>query len=120
MELAALLKPAPFVVQETGDPEQLLQDFKDYMKTFKKFLIATKVVGEHTASCKDCGACVQARATLELVGGKEITTLFEHVGGVLEKDTYDEAFKKVEEGILLQKTRQPRGSSYIPSCLREV
>ena len=85
MELAALLKPAPFVVQETGDPEQLLQDFKDYMKTFKKFLIATKVVGEHTASCKDCGACVQARATLELVGGKDITTLFEHVGGVLER-----------------------------------
>jgi hypothetical protein len=102
MELAALLKPAPFVVQETGDPEQLLQDFKDYIKTFKKFMIATKVVGEHTANCKDCGACVQARATLELVGGKEITTLFEHVGGVLEGDTYDKAVKKVEDGILLQ------------------
>ena len=102
MELAALLKPAPFVVQETGDPEQLLQDFKDYMKTFKKFLTATKIVGEHTASCKDCGACVQARATLDLVGGKEIITLFEHVGGVLEADTYDKAVKKVEDGILLQ------------------
>ena len=70
MELAALLKPAPFVVKETGDPEQLLQDFKEYMKTFKKFLLATKVVGEHTANCKDCGACVQARATLELVGAR--------------------------------------------------
>ena len=57
MELAALLKPAPFVVKETGDPE-LLQDFKEYMKIFKKFLLATKVVGEHTANCKDCGACV--------------------------------------------------------------
>jgi hypothetical protein len=53
MELAALLKPAPFVVKETGDPKQLLQDFKEYMKTFKKFLLATKVVGEHTADCKD-------------------------------------------------------------------
>ena len=62
MELAALLKPAPFAVKETRDPEQLLHDFKDYMKTFKKFLIATKVVGAY------------------MVWGKEITTLFEHVG----------------------------------------
>ena len=27
MELAAILKPAPFVKTEAGDPEQLLQDF---------------------------------------------------------------------------------------------
>ena len=81
MELAALLKPPPFVVKETGDPEQLLQDFKEYIKIFKKFLVATKVVGEYAPSCEECGAGRQARATLEFVGGKEITVLFEHVGG---------------------------------------
>ena len=103
MELGALLKTAPFVVKETGDPEQLLHDFKEYMKTFKKFLLATKVVGEHTASCKDCRARVQARAML--VRGKEITVLFKHVGGVEEKDTYGNAINKVEEGINAQKNQ---------------
>ena len=41
MELAAILKPAPFVKTEAGDPEQLLQDFKEYVKRFRKFLLAT-------------------------------------------------------------------------------
>ena len=119
MELAALLKPPPFVVKETGDLEQLLQDFKDYIKIFKKFLVATKVVGEHTLRCEECGACRQARATLELVGGKEITVLFEHMGGVEDTDTYDKDVKKVEAGIMAQTNQATARFNFwrmVPQC----
>ena len=37
-----------------------------------------------------------------LLGGKEITTLLEHVGEVEDKDTFAVAFRKVEEGIMAQ------------------
>ena len=45
MELAAILKPGPFVKTEAGDPEQLLQDFKEYVKRFRKYLLATGMAG---------------------------------------------------------------------------
>ena len=115
MELAALLKLAPFVVKETGDPEQLMQDFKEYIKTFNKFLLATKVVGEHTASREDCGACVQARATLELVGGKEITWT-----GWWRRTPITKPSRKCRRVSRPRQTKQQPDSSYTPSCPREV
>ena len=102
MELAAVLKPAPFVKTEAGDPEQLLQDFKEYVKRFRKYLLATGMEGVHSQDHVDCAACTQAKASLELIGGKEVAVLMEHVGGVEEGDTFDGALKKVEEGIVAQ------------------
>ena len=102
MELAAILKPAPFVKTEAGDPEQLLQDFKEYVKRFRKFLLATGMAGVHSQDHVNCAACTKAKASLELVGGKEVTVLMEHVGGVEEGDTFDRALEKVEEGIVAQ------------------
>ena len=46
MDYAALLKPPPFTVAKVADPEQLLQDFLEYLKIFKKFVLATGVGGE--------------------------------------------------------------------------
>ena len=97
-----LLKPGPFLIRAAGDPEQTLQDFVKYVARFKKFLLATGVEGEHTAEHADCGACRKAKATLELVGGDEMTRLFEHVGLVVDADTLDQAISKVELGVKRQ------------------
>ena len=70
MDYAALLKPPPFTISKVGDPEQLLQDFTEYVKTFRNFVLATGVGGEHTAAHAACGACSKTKATLELVGGR--------------------------------------------------
>ena len=58
-----------------GDPEQLLQDLKEYVKTFRKFLLATEVGEEHTVDHTACGAYSKTKATLELVGGKDMCVL---------------------------------------------
>ena len=102
MDYAALLKPAPFVLSKIGDPEQLLQDFGEYIKIFKKFVLATNIGGAHTADHRNCGGCQKTKATLELVGGKEMCTLFEHTGKVEAEDTFDRAVEKIEEGIKQQ------------------
>ena len=99
MDYAALLKPPPFAISKVGDPEQLLQDFTEYVKTFKKFVLATGVGGEHTVDHAACGACTKIKATLELVGGKDMCVLYEHVGVVVDEDTFDAAITKIEAGI---------------------
>ena len=88
MDYAALLKPPPFIISKVGDPEQLLQDFTEYVKTFRKFVLATGVGGEHTVDHTACGACSKTKATLELVGGK-----------VEAADTFEAAMRKIEKGI---------------------
>ena len=50
MDYAALLNPPPFKMAKVGDPEQLLQDFVEYIKIFKKFTLATGVGGDHVAA----------------------------------------------------------------------
>ena len=102
MDYAALLKPPPFTISKVGDPEQLLQDFTEYVKTFRKFVLATGVGGEHTVGHAACGACSKTKATLELVGGKDMCVLYEHVGVVVDDDTFDAAMKKIEDGIKSQ------------------
>ena len=91
MDYAALLKPPPFSVSKVGDPEQLLQDFMEYVKTFRKFVLATGVGGEHTPTHVTCGGCSKTKATMELVGGKDMCVLYEHVGVVLAGDSFDAA-----------------------------
>ena len=99
MDYAALLKPPSFAISKVGDPEQLLQDFTEYVKTFKKFVLATGVGGVHTVDHAACGACNKLKATLELVGGKDMCVLYEHVGVVVDEDTFDAAITKIEAGI---------------------
>ena len=66
MDMLALLKPAPFKVRKTVDLEQLLQDFEQYVKTFKKFLTDTGMDGQHRpdhdaeAEGGVCGGCVKS------------------------------------------------------------
>ena len=97
-----MLKPPPFSNSKVGDPEQLLQDFAEYVKTFEKFMLATGVAGNHTDGHAECEGCQKAKATLDLVGGKEMTVLFEHVGNVQVADTFDAAVEKVRAGIKAQ------------------
>ena len=70
-----MLKPPPFSVSKVGDPEQLLQDFTEYVKTFRKFVLALGVRGEHTPNHVTCGGCSKTKASMELVGGKVMCVL---------------------------------------------
>ena len=102
MDLAMLMKPGPLIVKKRGDPEQLLKDYEDYVKVFKEFLAATGVAGDHTnpeVVGTPCGACVKAKNMLRLVGGDQIRTLFDHVGTVLDTDSWLESLAKVTAGI---------------------
>ena len=102
MDYATLLKPPPFTISKVGDPEQLLQDFTEYVKTFREFVLVTGIGGEHTADHTACGACSKTKATLKLVGGKDMSVLYEHVGVVEAGDTFEAAVRKIEEGIKSQ------------------
>ena len=102
MDYVALLKPPPFTVGKVEDLEQLLQDFMEYIRIFKKFVLATGVGGDHTGDHTNCGACQMTKATLERMGGKEMGMLFEHTGKVTEVDTFAQAVEKIEEGIKKQ------------------
>ena len=98
-EMMLLLKPGPFLVKAVGDPEQLYQDFVKYTTNFKEFLTATDAAGAHTEGHAHCGACRKAKATLRLVGGDAMKSLFDHVGSVEEDDTFDTAINKITNGI---------------------
>ena len=54
--LAVLLKPAPFKVKKKGDPEQLFQDFVEYMELFEQFITATNA-DDHV----NCSACIKQK-----------------------------------------------------------
>ena len=106
-DLTMLLKPPAFKVKRVGDPEQLAQDFAKYIIKFKEFLEVTEVDGRHTAGHAPaagglCSGCKKAKATLRLVGGEQMRNLMEHVGQVLEQDTFTQAITKVEQGIKQQ------------------
>ena len=101
-QLAALLKPPHFVQTKSGDPDQLLQDWMDYTRTFRQFLKATGEGGQHTEAHADCEGCGKVMNMLRLIGGREMELLLDHVGAVLETDTLDQAFSKVETGIKTQ------------------
>ena len=101
-DLAALLKPPAFSPSKQGDPEQLLQDWTKYLKSFRDFLEATGAGGQHTAGHVTCDACKKSKAMLRLIGQDEMQSLLLHTGNVLDGDTFDEAVEKVETGIVKQ------------------
>ena len=100
--LAVLLKPAPFKVKKKGDPEQLFQDFVEYMELFEQFITATNADGQHADDHVNSSACTKQKAMLILMGGKEVDTLFKHVGMVVKEDTFQQAIKKIKDGISKQ------------------
>ncbi len=100
--LASILKPQPFAATSKGDPEQLLQDWRKYVKTFKNFLRVTKAAGAHTEAHAGCEACASSQAMLRMIGGEEVDTLLDHVGKVGEGDKFDDVVAAVEEGITRQ------------------
>ena len=48
----------------------------------------------------NCTACTKARASLELMGGKEVTVLLKHEAK--EEDTLEETIAKVEAGMIAE------------------
>jgi hypothetical protein len=120
-ETMILHKPAPL---KYGDPEHLMGMFNDYVKRFELFLLTTGVGGIHTAGHvaeedrRQCRGCVRSKAALQLVGGKEMITLFEHTGMVEDRDSYTAAVAKIRVGI--KKAELERSSmveDYISECL---
>ena len=109
MGLANLLRPEPFKCKKKGDSEQLLQDFKEYRNKMELFFKAAKAVEAHTGDPagrsaqghRACPSCEQEKAIVIMVGGEEMNKLFQHVGKVLDEDTYVSAMDKVEQGIRL-------------------
>ena len=49
-----------------------------------------------------CGGCRKAKAYLKLVGGEEVKNLYDHVGHVVEEDTFETALEKIKAGIKRQ------------------
>ena len=91
-ELAALVSPGPFKAKKK-DPERMLGEFKDYIKAVKDMLVVTGKEGA-TAAVK--------KAMLRSVGGKDMVSLFDHVGKVEDTDTFDQAVTKIEDAIKAQ------------------
>ena len=72
--LAALVTPGPFKARMT-DPERMLGEFQNYIKAVKDMLVVTGKE-DATASVK--------KAILRAVGGKDMVSMFDHVGKVVD------------------------------------
>ena len=94
-----LLKPGSFKIKNKGDTEQLLQDCKEYVELMDKFFMATGALGNHTGGHQDCGVYRKAKSMLTLIGGREIDSLYKHVGKVEEGNSYEQAIQKIRTGI---------------------
>ena len=100
--IAMLLKPGAFRVKVKGDPEQLLQDFNEYVELIDKLFTAMAALARHTQGHTDCETCRRAKAMLALIGGKEMDGLIKHMGKVTDDDTYQQAINKIKTGIMAQ------------------
>ena len=98
-DLVGLLKPPPFKLSKVGDPEQTLQDWKKYVKSFNRFLAVTKADGTHTVDHTNCGGCKAAKNIFLMIGQDALETFWDHVGKVEEDDSFEVALRKVEKGI---------------------
>ena len=87
-QLAALVTPGPFKARQK-DPERMLGEFQDYIKAVKDMFVVTGKENA-TASVK--------KALLRAIGGKDMVSLFDRVGKVVDADTFDQAVTKIEAG----------------------
>ena len=69
--LAALLKPPPFKPKNRDDPEQLLQDWVEYIKLFNHFIGVAGLDADHTDNHVNCGVCKRHKSMLRLIGGRK-------------------------------------------------
>ena len=98
--LLTALKPEKFCVSKKGDPDILLTEFNEYVKTFERFTKACNLDqghvpgedGEHVG-CATCGRLV---AMFECVRQDKIQVLLEHVGKVEEGDSWNTTKTKVK------------------------
>ena len=121
-DLVNAMKPGPLKVRKKGDPEQLLLEFSRWEDNFKEFLIATEIDGEHAEGHAEvegrrCGGCRKAKAYLKLVGGEEVKNLYDHVGHVVEEDSFDEALEKIKTGIKRQTNQATARFKLFNKCL---
>ena len=102
MDMTMLLKLSPLMVKRKGNPEQLSQDWEEYIYTFNVFLDATGTKPAHTnpeVPDTPCLACKKTRNLMILIGSTEVKTLFDHVGNVTETHTWPRILEKISNGI---------------------
>ena len=101
------------MVKRKGDPEQLSQDWEEYVYTFNVFLEATGTIPAHTdpeVLNTPCVACKKMMNLMILIGGMEVKT-FNHIGNITETDTWPRTLEKISNRIIDRQTKQWQGSS---------
>ena len=81
-----------------ANPGATLQKFQDYIEQIELFFQLTFRSSDGNSidpSDKD------KKAMLLFKGGKDMKNLFQHVGKVLESDTYQQATDKIVKGLTL-------------------
>ena len=79
-----------------ADPGGTLKRFDDYIKQMKLLFTLVFRKADGTAYTP---TDAEKKAMTLLKGGKDMHTLFEHVGNVVDADTFDEAIKKVKDKL---------------------
>ena len=99
-----IYKPQALTIKRKGNPEQLVRDWEEYIKEFEIFLGATIIARSHKPEIagEPCVGCKNAKMLLMLVGGTEAKTLHDHVSRVADTDSWEEALKKISDGITSQ------------------
>ena len=79
-----------------ADPGGTLKQFNDYIKQMQLLfsLVFRKADGTAYAPTDE-----EKKAMTLLKGGKDMHTLFEHVGNVLDTDTFDGAIEKIKNKL---------------------
>ena len=87
----------PFFTTIDADPGGTLKQFDDYIKQMKLLfsLVFRKSDGTAYAPTDE-----EKKAMTLMKGGKDMHTLFEHVGNVIATDTFDEAIKKIRDKLI--------------------
>ena len=80
-----------------ADPGGTLKQFDDYIKQMQLLftLVFRKADGTAYTPTSD-----EKKAMTLLKGGKDMHTLFEHVGNVITTDSFDEAIKKIRDKLI--------------------
>ena len=55
--------------------------------------------GRHDVAHTVCNSCKQKKAIMVMLGGQEMKKLIQHVGGVVQEESYIKAIAKVEDSI---------------------
>ena len=96
------------------DPEQLQQDFNEYIETMGKLFTITTALGTHSNEYINCDPCRKVKVMLVLIGGKEMDSLMKNMGKVVEADMYTQDVNKVRTGITAQTNQSMARFKLIP------